>query len=92
MDNVLTTTMMLWNSRQDVEYYELQVLDAEMEPIRFATNEKIIRVPYLKRKTVNVYISARDKDRAVYVCSRSKILADNDSRTVVSSRICSKAK
>lgn len=92
MDYVLTTTMMLWNNRRDVEYYEIQVLDADMNPVRFAMNDKIIRVPYQKRKTVNIFISARDKDRAVYVCTRSKILSDNDSRTVVSSRICSKAK
>ena len=92
VDGVLTTSLMLWNNRAEIGYYEIQVLDGNMMPVKFVTNTHVIQVPYRKRKTVNVYINANDKGRAVYVCSRSRSISDETSRTVVSSRICSKAK
>ena len=92
VDGVLTASLMLWNNRVEIDYYEIQVLDGNMMPVRFVTNSPVIQVPYRKRKTVNIYINANDKDRAVYVCSRSRSISDDTSRTVVSSRICSKAK
>ena len=92
VDGVLTSSLMLWNNRAEIEYYEIQVLDGNMMPVRFVTNSAVIQVPYRKRKTVNVYINAKDRDRAVYVCSRSRSISDNTSRTTISSRICSKAK
>jgi hypothetical protein len=41
---------------------------------------------------VDVYIRDEDKDRAVYVCSLSKLLPTKEAVTIVSSRICSKIK
>lgn len=84
--------MTLFNGRKDVDYYEIQVLDADMNPVPFATGERIFNVGHLSRKVVDVYISSKDEDRAIYVCSRSKSIEDNGSRTILSSRICSKSK
>jgi len=84
--------MKLFNSRGDVEYYEIQVLDKDFNPVPFASSERIFNVGHLKRKVVDVYISTTDVERAVYICSRSKSLAGNESKTVVASRICSKSK
>jgi len=84
--------MKLRNARKDVEYYEIQVLDAEMNPLRFAANERIMYVPHLNRKTVDVYIPNNSIPQAVYICSRSKIRKDRQSKTFISSRICSKVK
>ena len=84
--------MKLFNSRGDVDYYEIQVLDSDFNSVPFASSERIVNVKHLKRKVVDVYISTADVKRAVYICSRSKSLADNESKTVVASRICSKSK
>ncbi len=92
MDDVLVTSMTLFNARGDVDYYEVQVLDGDMNPVPFASGERIYNINHLRRKVVDVYISSKDEARAVYICSRSKSLAGEGSRTVLSSRICSKAK
>ena len=92
IQNVLVTTLELFNVRKDVEYYEISVLDEDMNPVKFATPEKIINVKHLKKKSVDVYIRKRDKDKAVYVCSSSKLLKQESSATVIASRICSKIK
>jgi hypothetical protein len=92
IDNVYVTDMMLWNAREEIEYFEIEVFDQDFNPVRFVTNETVIHVPHLRRKTIGVYVSSRDKDRAVYICSRSKILSLNITKTVIESRICSKSK
>lgn len=84
--------MELFNSRKDVEWYGVQVLDADMEPVPFVTSEKIMNVPHLKKKQVEVYVRKKDIERAVYICSVSKLLKEQRSRAAVASRICSKAK
>lgn len=90
--NVWYTTLELFNSRRDVEFYQISVLDKDMNSIPFATRERIIKVPYTKKMKVDVYIRDEDKDRAVYVCSLSKLLPTKEAVTIVSSRICSKIK
>ena len=92
VDNILVTRMELFNSRSDVEYYELSVFDGEWNGVPFATDERIINLPYLKRKTIEIFIIEQDKDRPVYICSKSKLKSSNIQMTVVSSRICSKIK
>ena len=92
IDNIYVTNMMLWNARGEIEYFEIEVLDNDFRPVRFVTNETVFHVPHLRRKTVDIYINSRDKERAVYICSRSKILSLDITKTVVESRICSKAK
>lgn len=89
---VLTTQMMLFNSRKDISYYSVGVYDADWNPVDFATSEKLFKVDYLSRKFIDIYIRANDKSRAVYICSRSKILKEYKQVPVISSRICSKIK
>lgn len=90
--NVLKVSMALFNNRKDTQFYELGVFDADMNGIKFATTERIIQVDYLRRKTVDIFIREQDKDRAVYVCSKSKLVKGSETKTVVVSRICSKIK
>ena len=92
MDDVLVTSMTLFNARSDVDYYEIQVLDKDMNPVPFATGERIFNIGHLRRKVIDVYISSKDEERAVYICSRSKSLGEDVSRATISSRICSKSK
>lgn len=89
---IYSTRLKLFNKREDVEYYEIQVLDAEMKGVTFATKERIVRVEHLKSLEVDVYIREQDIQNAVYICSKSKLLAGKNTATVVSSRICSKIK
>jgi uncharacterized membrane protein len=84
--------MTLFNAREDVNYYEIEVLDANMEPMDFATPRRIIEVEHTKKVKVDIYIREQDKDKTVYICSKSKLLAGKNTATVVSSRICSKLK
>lgn len=92
VEGISTTTMKLRNARKGVVYYELSVLDSEMNPIRFAASSRILYVPYLRRASVDIYVPTKKVDQAVYICSRSKIRKDGQSKTFISSRICSKVK
>jgi len=92
VSGVVGTTMSLYNSRKDIEYYEFSVYDRDFNPIRFATAEKIILIKYLERKTIEIYVRKQDVGRGLYICSESKVLKDDVTATVVRSRICSKVK
>lgn len=89
---VVKTEMVLFNSRSDVRFYELSVHDAEWNDIPFAAESKVVEVPYLSRKVLNVHIREKDRNRAVYICSKSKLFGNGSNLTMVSSRICSKIK
>ena len=91
--NVLKADMELFNSRMDVDFYELNVYDNDWNSVPFAVMEgKVVKVEYLKRKQIAVFIREADKDRAVYVCSVSKLVSDNTNKTSIASKICSKLK
>lgn len=90
--DVFHTTMELFNRRQEVEFYEIGVFDSEFNPIPFVSSYKIIRVDYLDKVTFDIYIRKTDVSRSTYICSRSKLRKDDDIRTAISSRICSKFK
>ena len=92
MDNVLKATMKMFNKRADVEYYEVGVFDKDFNPIPFVTAYNVFKLEYLGHVTFDVYIRASDKDRAVYVCSMSKLRKDSNTKTAISSKICSKFK
>ena len=89
---VLTTTIEIFNKRSDVEYYEIGVFDKEWNPVYFVADYKVVRLKYLTGTSVDIYISKESRDRVEYVCSRSKIRKGSESRTAVSSRICSRFK
>ena len=87
---IYQTTMYLWNSRKDVSYYTFEVFDEDFLPVPFATAQRSVQLDYLKKKEVVIYFREADYLRSVYICSRSMILQEDVSKTVVSSRICSK--
>jgi len=92
VEGILKVRMELFNTRKDVKYYEILVYDNEFNPVKFAVQERIIEVRYLKRKSIEVFIREEDRDVARYVCSKSKLLKGTGTATLVSSRICSKIK
>lgn len=92
VDNVLKTTIELFNRREDVNYYEIDVYDKDWKIIPFATRNRIVNLKYLEKKSIDIYIRKNDKDKAVYVCTLSKFIKSDVTKTNVSSRICSKVK
>lgn len=92
VDGVMVLHMKLFNKREDVEFYEIQVFDSSWNPMPFATAERIVQVRFLTYKDVDVYIRAQDKDKVTYICSRSKLAPTGKDATLVASRICSKVK
>ena len=84
--------MEIFNSRQDINHYEISVFDDDWNPVKFAVADKIVRVGHLQRKTIDVHIRSEDRDIVRYACSKSKIITNDEKATVVSSRICSKVK
>tara|TARA_B110000908_G_scaffold170135_1_gene228850 strand:- start:1061 stop:1435 length:375 start_codon:yes stop_codon:yes gene_type:complete len=87
---ISSANMQLFNRRNDASYYEIGVFDKDWNKVPFATPTKIIRVDYLKTVKFDVFIRNKDKSRAVYVCTKSKLIVNGSAITSVSSRICSK--
>lgn len=85
---VLQTTVKLWNGRQDVEYFSVEVTDGKWNPVEFITNEKILRLEYLNRKNIDIFLPGSTE--AVYICTRSMIQKGQKQKTVISSKVCSK--
>ena len=92
VDSVLVTEMELWNGRPDVEYYQINVWDSDWNPVPFAVSQRIIRVKYLSRASVNVYVRKSDSEKVTYICSKSKLVKDSGTKALIASRICSKIK
>ena len=89
---VYKADMLLFNNRQDISYYTIGVYDKDWKPVKFATENRIVKMEHLERKTITVYIRKEDKDKALYICSKSKTLVDYAQTSIVTSRICSKIK
>ena len=53
---VYVTKMKLFNRREDVEYYEIQVFTNEWKPLPFASTSKVLNVGHNRRKLFEVYI------------------------------------
>ena len=90
VDDVMQVQMRMFNKRQDVEWYEIGVFDANFRPVPFVTGYRILQVKYLSHVTFDVYVKSSDAYRATYVCSQSKLRREKTEGTVVASRICSK--
>lgn len=84
--------MFLFNARNDVSYYEISVWDADWNKVSFAAEMRVFPIDYLGRKNITVYIREADKDRVTYICSQSKSISDGESKSTISSKICSKIK
>jgi hypothetical protein len=92
VSDLSVTRLMLFNRRQDVNYYEIEVTDKDWNPIPFASQAKLLKVDYLSKKQIEIYVRNRDVNKVVYICTVSKLLKENVSATRISSRICSKIK
>ena len=89
---VSVTNMLLFNRRDDVEYYEVGVFTEDWQSIPFATQERIIHLNLSQRKNFKIYINDRDLNRATYICTISKLKKDGMQTSGISSKICSKIK
>lgn len=93
VEGVVQTKMELFNSRREVEYYELNVFDAQWKPVQFASEEgKVLRIRYLETKRINVYVKVEDLKSVVYICTESRLRREDVTGTAVSSKICSKVR
>ena len=92
LSGVLKAEMHLFNSRKDINYYSVSVYDKDWKPVKFATESKIIQMDYLDHRDIEVYVRKKDKEKAHYICTKSKILKGKSAPTLVASRICSKIK
>jgi hypothetical protein len=92
LSGVVKATMHLFNKREEIEYYQFGVFDENFKPVPFASATVVMKVPYLSHATVDIYIRRSDLDRALYICSESKLPRGSELKTRVSSRICSKIK
>ena len=90
VDGLVSAKMTMFNSRKDVDYFEIGVFDDEWNPVPFAATAKILRVPHGSSKTFEVFVRHKDKNRATFICSLSKLRADSSARAIVSSKICSR--
>jgi hypothetical protein len=84
--------MKLFNAREDVQYYEFEVFDKDFKSVPYASKYRVMPLEYLGRSDIRIYIKNKDRDRVVYICSRSKITAEGSATSSISSRICSKIK
>jgi len=92
IEGVVVAKMKLFNRRQDVEYYEINVFTEDWKSVSFATTNRLLKVDYNKNKMFNVYIRFADVKRAKYICTTSKVFKGGNQKTLVSSMICSKIK
>jgi len=90
LDDIVVTTMKLFNKRKDAEFYEIEVFDEDWKPVPFASTEKLVNVSYLEQKNIKIYIREKDCDRIEYICTTSRLLVNTDISSGVNTRICSK--
>ena len=87
---VVKVDLSLFNSREEINYYEIGLYDLNWDSIPFSAVYRIIKVGYKERKNFSVYIRKSNLDEAVYVCTTSKIRRQITTRTLISSKICSR--
>tara|TARA_R110001592_G_scaffold171922_3_gene410365 strand:- start:79 stop:408 length:330 start_codon:yes stop_codon:yes gene_type:complete len=92
MTGLQKVTMTMFNKRAEVEFYEIGVFTSDWNPIPFVSQFKVYKIPYLSTVTFDIFIRDEDKSNVTYICSQSKLRKTIETRTAVSSRICSKVK
>ena len=88
--NIWTTEMNIFNRREDVNLYEMEVYTADWTPLPFASFNREFYLDYGEVITVDLYFRNIDKNRVTYICSRS-VPEDNDVSSIAS-LICSKVR
>lgn len=92
MEGIYKASMEVFNTRDDVEYYEIEVMDEEFYLIPFATRSKILNVKHLSHVKFDVYVRKADIPRAVYICTISRLKKDAGKNSMIATKICSKFK
>jgi hypothetical protein len=90
MAQIMQADLSLFNARDDVEYYAISVLDAEMNPVAFASAQRVMHVPPGGRQDFEIYVREDDVARVVYVCTTSMLRAGQEDNAIISSQICSR--
>lgn len=90
---VMSTHVVLWNARQEIDFYKVDVLDADMNPVSFiATGGDLKKVDYLGRAHIEIFVREEDQDKATYICTESRLRKGSVQRSLVASKVCSKIK
>jgi hypothetical protein len=90
MNDVLEVKLKMWNARVDVEYYKIEVTDEDWNDVPFITTEKVFKLDYLSRREINIFLPSDTSAR--YICTRSMLEKGNASKSIISSKVCSKIK
>jgi hypothetical protein len=89
---VKVLNMSIFNNREEIDWYSINVYDKDWNSVAFASTDKLINLNYLERKNIEVYVRTIDSNKVVYICSKSKTLASVKNPSIITSRICSKVK
>jgi len=90
--DISVTTMEMFNAREEIEFYRIDVYTENWDPIPFASGQKVIQVSHRERYTFNVYVRDSDLDKVEYICTTSMIEQGTVQTQGVSSRVCSRVK
>ena len=90
MNDIFEVKLKMCNARVDVEYYKIEVTDEDWNDVPFITNEKVFRLDYLSRRDINIFLPSDTS--AKYICTRSMLEKGNASKSIISSKVCSKIK
>ena len=90
MEGVLEVKLKMWNARVDVEYYKIEVTDEDWNDVPFITNEKVFKLEHFGRKNISIFLP--NDTSATYICTRSMLEKENASKSIISSKVCSKIK
>jgi len=92
MDGIYKADMTVFNKREDIEYFEIQVFDSEWNGVPFAAQSKLLNIKHLDRSTFEIYIRKKDIGRVEFICTMSKLNKEKQTTAVIASRICSRIK
>jgi hypothetical protein len=87
---VLSTKLIMWNARVDVEHYKIEVTNAFWNDVPFITEERIVKLGYQERREIEIFLP--EDTTAQYICTRSLLEKGKRSRSIISSKVCSKIK
>ena len=90
MNDVYEVKLKMWNARVDVEYYKIEVTDEDWKDVPFITTEKVFRLEHFGRRNISIFLPS--DTTATYICTRSMLEKGNASKSIISSKVCSKIK
>jgi hypothetical protein len=90
MNDIYEVKLKMWNARSDVEYYKIEVTDEDWNDVPFITTEKVFRLEHFGRRNISIFLPS--DTTATYICTRSMLEKGNASKSIISSKVCSKIK